>query len=67
MRLNPDCMRAVLLEVEKAAYGQSMTAIEIAEALPKFSWILNLQIVRGEIYRCSIRKNILCGTKHNLC
>ena len=30
-------MRAVLLEVEKAAYGQSMTAIEITEALPKFS------------------------------
>lgn len=36
MRLNPDCMRAVLLEMEKTAYGQSMTAMEVVEALPEF-------------------------------
>lgn len=37
MKLNLDCMRDVLLEMEKASYGQSLNPKSIHSALSKYS------------------------------
>lgn len=49
MKLNPDCMRDVLIEMEKAEYEEPLYLQRFYDALPKYSEdVINYSIVKLE-------------------
>lgn len=38
MKLNSDCLRAILLSVESLDYNQCLTLSSLSELLPEYSW-----------------------------